>query len=182
MQKPFFFGYGSLVNRATHTYQDTSTAQLVGWRRLWQDTPGRETPFLSVEPLQGVTIDGLIAHVPDGDWDQLDIREEGYDRLPTQHVQHNRQDAPEIAVYVVPKPKDTTGTGAILLSYLDVVVQGFFKEFGEAGVKRFFDTTTGWDRPIDNDRQTPKYPRAQLLSPTETELVHSELERLGIRL
>ena len=38
-----------------------------------------------------------------------------------------------------PQPKTP-----ILLSYLDVVVQGYLAEFGEAGVARFFASTDGW--------------------------------------
>ena len=182
MSRPFFFGYGSLVNIHTHTYGETSTAELQGWRRVWQMTPLRPHPFLSIEPHESSTIQGLIAHVPDGDWAQLDAREYGYDRLSTDHVKHARDDDPEVAIYVVPKPAPSLelGKGPILLSYLDVVIQGFLKEFGESGVRAFFDTTAGWDHPIDNDREAPKYPRHQRLTPHETALVDAELKRLGI--
>ena len=77
MSRPFFFGYGSLVNTQTHTYRETSQARLTGWQRVWQMTPLRPFPFLSIEPMDGAEIDGLIAHVPDGDWAQLDQRERG---------------------------------------------------------------------------------------------------------
>ncbi|NQY60091.1 gamma-glutamylcyclotransferase family protein [Cognatishimia sp.] len=182
MSRPFFFGYGSLVNIHTHTYGETSTAELQGWRRVWQMTPLRPHPFLSIEPHESSTIQGLIAHVPDGDWAQLDAREYGYDRLSTDHVKHARDDDPEVAIYVVPKPAPSLelGKGPILLSYLDVVIQGFLKEFGESGVRAFFDTTAGWDHPVDNDREAPKYPRHQRLTPHETALVDAELKRLGI--
>ncbi len=182
MSRPYFFGYGSLVNIHTHTYGETSTAELQGWRRVWQMTPLRPHPFLSIEPQDGCAIQGLIAHVPDGDWAQLDAREYGYDRLSTDRVKHARDDDPELAIYVVPKPASSLRLekGPILLSYLDVVIQGFLKEFGESGVRAFFDTTAGWDHPIDNDRDVPKYPRHQKLSPHETAMVDAELKRLGI--
>ena len=32
----------------------------------------------------------------------------------------------------------------LVLSYVDVVVQGFLAEYGIAGVGHFFATTTGW--------------------------------------
>ncbi|WP_370228353.1 gamma-glutamylcyclotransferase family protein [Cognatishimia sp.] len=181
MSRPFFFGYGSLVNVHTHTYAETSPATLNGWRRVWQMTPLRPHPFLSIEPA-AASIQGLIAHVPDGDWAQLDVRETGYDRLPAQDVAHAREDAIDLAVYVVPKPAPdlVLEKGPILLSYLDVVIQGFLKEFGTDGVRGFFDTTAGWDHPIDNDRAAPKYPRHQTLTPTETALVDAELDRIGI--
>ena len=184
MSRPFFFGYGSLVNINTHTYGETSAARLVGWRRVWQMTELRPFPFLSVEPCEGAQIDGLIAHVPDGDWAQLDKREKGYGRHASHQVKHNRDDNPEVAIYVVPKPAPEIklDKGPILLSYLDVVIQGYLKEFGEAGVRGFFDTTAGWDHPILNDRSAPEYPRHQTLTAQETELVNSELARLGITL
>jgi hypothetical protein len=47
----------------------------------------------------------------------------------------------------------------VLLSYLDVVVQGYLQEFDEAGVAHFFDTTDGWDAPLLDDRTHPHYPR-----------------------
>jgi hypothetical protein len=74
------------------------------------------------------------------------------------------------------------GDHAILLSYLDVVVQGFLKEFGESGVTRFFDTTDGWNTPVLNDRNDPRYPRAQVLSTAETALVDHHLNRLSARM
>lgn len=183
MRDPYFFGYGSLVNIHTHMYGETSKARLSGWQRLWQMTPHRDVPYLSVAPKEGVAIDGLIAHVPGGDWAQLDLRETGYDRVGGLQVEHGRTDAPEIATYVVPTPAPEVElpAGKILLSYLDVVIQGFLHQFGRKGARHFFDTTAGWDFPIDNDRAAPKYPRHQRLSAEETAIVDAELARLGLR-
>ena len=64
---PYFFGYGSLVNRETHTYPDARPARLKGWRRSWIRTAKREVVFLSVTPDADTVIDGLIASVPDAD-------------------------------------------------------------------------------------------------------------------
>ncbi|MDX5384038.1 MAG: gamma-glutamylcyclotransferase, partial [Rhodobacterales bacterium] len=38
MKDAFFFGYGSLVNRATHDYGQARAATLPGWRRAWRHT------------------------------------------------------------------------------------------------------------------------------------------------
>ncbi len=73
-------------------------------------------------------------------------------------------------------------THPVLLSYIDVVVQGFLWEFGEAGVERFFDSTDGWAAPILNDRAEPVYLRAQRLEPHETELANHHLTRVGATL
>lgn len=181
MNDPFFFGYGSLVNRATHIYADAHPARLHGWRRCWRPTGRRPWPFLSVEQHENSTIEGLIARVPNADWEALDERELAYDRHKVTTLDHPLEGEPDTATYVVPTQNVIEDPSvAILLSYLDVVVQGYLKEFGEAGVRRFFETTTGWDRPVKNDRADPIYPRHQKLSATETELVESELTRLGI--
>lgn len=179
---PYFFGYGSLVNTATHDYLDPQPAQLEGWRRCWCHTPLRDVAFLSVEPAPGHQIDGLIAAVPDADWQALDAREFAYDRLPANHqITHALAGDPEISLYTVPLASQTPGSHRhpILLSYLDVVVQGHLQVFGAAGVAEFFASTRGWDAPILNDRPAPRYPRHQRLSRTEQELVDHHLAQLN---
>jgi hypothetical protein len=44
-----FFGYGSLVNAATHDYPNTRPATLRGWRRTWVQSSSRDIAFLSVK-------------------------------------------------------------------------------------------------------------------------------------
>ena len=70
----------------------------------------------------------------------------------------------------------------MLLSYLDVVVQGYLREFGEQGVQRFFDTTDGWDAPVLNDRADPVYPRHRTLNEQERALVDDMLAERKVRL
>lgn len=179
---PFFFGYGSLVNTATHVYDRHHRARLSGWRRVWRHTPYREMAFLTAEPCEGVAIDGLIAAVPGADWAALDLRETGYDRVPlAQGLTHEAANVGEIAVYQIPADKfgPSDGQRPILLSYLDVVVQGYMQVFGTGGGQHFFDTTVGWDGPILDDRAAPRYPRAQLLQADETAFVDRALADLG---
>lgn len=164
----WFFGYGSLVNRATHQYPEAQTATLQDWRRVWVRTALRDIVFLSIHPAPGHSISGLIAHVPNSDWAALDLRESGYARIDaTAQVRHTAP-AGSIAAYQVPADQQRDG-GAhqILLSYLDVVVQGFLREFGQAGAEAFFETTDGWDTPVLDDRAAPLYPRAQNLTAQE---------------
>lgn len=178
---PYFFGYGSLVNRATHAYPDAQRATLSGWRRAWVRSPGRTTVFLTGVPAPGHRISGLIARVPDADWDTLDLRETGYARVPTQDaVTHDTGRALDIAVYAVqPHNMLPEGDHVILMSYLDVVVQGFLREFGADGVAQFFATTDNWDTPILDDRDAPLYPRHQVLHPDEHALVDQHLKALS---
>ena len=181
---PYFFGYGSLVNRNTHAYPDPQPAQLQGWRRRWVRTRLREVVFLTVEPDPDCAIDGLIAAVPNADWAALDLRETGYDRqISGGAVAHRLASSPQIAHYCVTSENRVDGGDhCILRSYLDVVVQGFLREFGDKGVQRFFDTTSGWETPILDDRVAPIYPRHQPITDGETALVDLHLSRLSARL
>lgn len=181
----YFFGYGSLVNRASHSFAGAVPAQLTGWRRIWRHTDLRPVAYLTVVPDAHAEIDGLIAPVPDADWPALDAREAAYIRAPAAHqVRHPLPHGPEIAIYTIPEGLHAAPSQAhpILLSYLDVVVQGYLREFGASGVQRFFDTTHGWDAPLLDDRNSPRYPRHQSLTGEERELTDRHLDRLGVSL
>ena len=183
MSDPYFFGYGSLVNRATHVYAKAHRATLHGWRRTWRHTALRPVAFLTAVPAPGAEIDGLIASVPNADWLALDDREAAYTRVRAVELVHPLPDPPEVQLYWI--PEDAHGPAGVAhpirLSYLDVVVQGYLREFGEDGVTRFFDTTDGWDAPVDDDRDLPAYPRAQILTPEERRLVDRHLAaRIGV--
>ena len=174
MNHNMFFGYGSLVNRATQDYPGVKRATISGWRRAWRHTGARKVAFLTAVPCPNTRIDGLLAEVPGGDWAALDAREWAYIRAPAEPGRGAQ-------IYHIPADLHTapSQTHPILLSYLDVVVQGYLNEFGEAGVARFFATTDGWEAPIINDRTAPQYPRAQQLSPDETALVDAMLSDVG---
>ncbi len=163
MPVPFFFGYGSLVNRATHDYVRASPARVTGWRRQWRHTSLRDVAYLTVQEAPGQRIDGLIAAVPNGDWAALDIREQAYERLrlPDHQVAHDHPEGITVQIYKTRSDSDAPPSvrHPILLSYLDTVVHGYLDVFGERGVHDFFDSTQGWDAPIQNDRHAPIYPR-----------------------
>ncbi|MGL4280748.1 MAG: gamma-glutamylcyclotransferase family protein [Albidovulum sp.] len=178
---PAFFGYGSLVNRATHDHGLGAPARLSGWRRVWRHTRLRDTPFLSVEPAEA-EIDGLIAAVPSGDWQSLDLRETGYRRhpVPAERLSAAPPWAGGIEIYAVEDCHILPATGQpILMSYLDTVVQGFLREFGATGVDGFFATTTGWS-PLLDDRDAPRYPRSQVTTAAERRLVDDHAAALGL--
>lgn len=171
MTQSYVFGYGSLVNTATHVFDPVYPAKLDGWRRVWRCIPGQTIATLSVERAEGAKIDGLIAGVQPEHWPDLDARELHYERhVATPATQHSGPDAAHVQVYVVP-PELDEGRHPILLSYLDVVVQGYYQRFGEDGVAAFFETTRGWDTGLRDDRANPKYPRHKVLSPFERGLV-----------
>ncbi|KPN64290.1 Cation transport regulator ChaC [Aliiroseovarius crassostreae] len=196
MKDPFFFGYGSLVNRRTHSYENVQPARLSGWRRAWRASPLRAVCYLTVVPDEGGEIDGLIASVPGADWAALDLRERAYVRVPLNGQTGNGQSGNgqsgnsrvahqagevDLAVYAIELGAhfDPTRDNPVLLSYLDVVVQGYLDVFGRAGVDHFFQTTDGWHAPIRNDRADPIYPRAQVTSAEEKDLVDGWLKDLA---
>ena len=181
MQTPYFFGYGSLVNTKSHDYPDPQPATLQGWRRAWVATPRYGVVLLTGVRAPGNSIKGLIAAVPGSDWTALDEREGGYERLAaSEHVDHDLPASPPIAVYAVdPTHIRDSNKHMILLSYLDVVVQGFHEVYGEEGVQHFFDTTDNWHTPILDDRDVPIYPRHQRLTATQRALVDENLDRLS---
>ncbi|MBC58740.1 MAG: gamma-glutamylcyclotransferase [Confluentimicrobium sp.] len=185
MQDPFFFGYGSLVNRATHGYARAFPARVSGWRRAWRHTVLRPLAFLTAYEAPGEEIDGLIAAVPGDDWAALDTREGAYDRHPVSGpLAHHAPHPVAVQIYAVhPRHSDHPDTRhPILLSYIDVVVQGYLREYGVEGARRFFDTTDGWDAPIRDDRAAPVYTRHQHLDDDERRFVDRQLSRLSANL
>ncbi|MEJ6403789.1 gamma-glutamylcyclotransferase family protein [Yoonia sp. 2307UL14-13] len=172
MSDPVFFGYGSLVNTATHAFSDPRPASLPGWRRVWRATNLREAAFLSVERHVGAQIHGLVAQVPGNDWTKLDQREAAYIRQDvTGSVLHNGPSSRTAIYQIADEHLAPTGDHPILLSYLDVVIQGYLRVYGHQGVEAFFDTTDGWHLPVKDDRAAPIYPRHQVLTAAEHALV-----------
>ena len=182
MEHAFVFGYGSLVNAATHDYGEVHPARLPGWRRMWRHVEGRTVAFLTIVRDAGSEIEGALAPVPGETWAALDERERSYLREPATGVRHGLHPKADIRLYHAPEHlhRPHSGHHPILLSYLDVVVQGYYRIGGESAVDAFFLTTDGWDAPVLNDRAAPRYPRHQRLSANEVELGNTWLDRLGI--
>ena len=170
-----FFGYGSLVNRLTHDGAAVSRDSVTGWQRTWRRAAGRPVSFLTVEPAPGVTINGLSAKVPDGDWTALDLREAAYVRAEAR---------PGTAIYHLPPGSSSAPSKAhpVILSYIDVVVEGFLAEYGCEGVAHFFATTTGWNVPVLDDRAHPKYTRHRNVAQEVRHLVDRSIAETGAQL
>jgi len=180
----WFFGYGSLVNQHTHTNRPVHRATLSDWEREWCATRLRPMAFLSARPAPGKAIDGLVAPVPNGDWAALDEREFAYERLPVRPMLHGLAEARPAEVYsVASQHRDEDNPGEILLSYVDVIAEGYLEHFGEAGVLRFFATTRGWRQmPVLDDRAGPAYPRHRDVGDKVRALVDAQLGEVGARL
>ncbi len=181
MSDQFIFGYGSLVNTATHDYGQAHVAELNGWRREWHYTTLRDLAYLSAIPDPNSTIKGVVLKAPAMD-ENLERREQAYARHPVSDIiTHSAKTLPDINVFAIPPKvhRPHHAKSALLLSYIDVVVQGYLREFGEAGVQGFFKTTHGWGAPVIDDRANPIYPRHQRLSKQETELTDHYLNTLS---
>lgn len=171
------------MNRDTHTFDDLRKAELTGWQRSWSHrvhSSIRKTSSLSIEPAPDVTIKGLISSVSPGLIAQLDAREAGYNLhvLPSKSL-NTDTNAKTVHTYISANGTSGDTEYPILQSYLDTVLLGFLKEFGEAGVSHFLSTTVGWETPILSDRTEPLYPRAQPISNEAAKYFDAELKNLG---
>lgn len=170
-----YFGYGSLVCRATHRTEIVHAvpARLKGWRRLWRprpDMPGFPAALLTVREESGAGCDGLLVFDRAENLAAIDAREARYRRVPVDanslELEANLLADCPIWVYVaeehLPVHREPP---TILQSYLDAVMLGFLQEHGDEGLDRFLAETHLFDLPIHIDRQAPIYPRAVPLGP-----------------
>lgn len=184
MNTDWFFGYGSLVNRATHRYGHAFLARLTGFRRIWRVPVGfYDMPVLSIAPDAGSQIDGLVAHLEGGDWSGLDARETGYARasVASAALLHDGPADAQVQTYAVDL-RTSRAPGAddrLRLSYLDVVAEGFVLEFGRDGLARFVATTHDW-APVLNDRENPLYPRARPVAADIRAALDAHLAAIGV--
>ena len=174
------FGYGSLVNRATlPPILNAEPLAVSGWRRAWRCSSRTERGgvcALSVVPDEDCVIEGLALTFEDGYWPQITARERRYAPVPL-------AERPEIIIFRALPEVDRWGDAdhPVSLSYIDCILQGFIREFGEAGLARFVETTEGWHVPILGDRDRPRYPRAQSLDQAECDLIDRALRSVDAR-
>jgi len=185
-----YFGFGSLVNKHTlrTSYVDIMPASLKGYSRHWQARStaifDNHISLLSIHPDEACTIKGMIVFDLLENLPLVDEREEGYSRHKLEHAQlevSSSVELPEeVYVYIADEVEGSSDDGALLQSYLDAVMQGFRNEYGAQGVSHFVDTTKGFNRPINLDRNAPLYPRDVTLSEDEVSLFDMELKRAGV--
>ncbi|MFK8078890.1 MAG: gamma-glutamylcyclotransferase family protein [Granulosicoccus sp.] len=169
-----YFGYGSLVNRDTRPKgEEAINVTLKGWRRVWNhrvtNTDARlACTSLSVEPAQG-SIDGVLVRIPLSELDGLDAREYGYERMglsATDFVLPNGVSAETIYIYRSLEVNRLLADDEhpIAQSYVDCVMAGYLRRFGEEGLQQLLRSTRGWNLPTLPDRGEPTYPRHVSLS------------------
>lgn len=186
-----YFGYGSLVNRATLRTEIVHAvpARLSGWRRSWRprpDMPGFPAALLTVRAEEGASVDGLLVFDRAENLPAVDRREAHYDRKVVTHDRlasdHVLPEGLPVFVYEaraeIPFAEHEP---PILQSYLDAVLQGFLIEHGASAVARFIAETENFHLPILRDRDAPIYPRSVMITPDEQAMFDRLLEDAGMR-
>lgn len=170
-----YFGYGSLVNPATHRTNvlHYERAHLQGFARRWQGRPDvadapiallSSAPSNANDMLDGLLVFDLLENLP-----ALDAREAGYDRLVVERADlelPNGNELPDCPLYVYSgrKPAAPDKEHFILQSYLDAVLQGYIHQYGPEGADNFIARTAAFDTKLLTDRDKPHYPRSVQLS------------------
>lgn len=189
-----YFGYGSLVNRATlrTRYIDAVPARLSGWKRCWRPRPagdvsvaGHVSSMLSARRHDDHAIDGLLVYDSLENLPEVDQREAKYDRMSVglDSLTIDVAVPHECPVYIYEAHTNTAPHDPgdpILQSYLDAVMQGFMHEFGENGVRGFLHSTDGFERPVRSDRHDPVYARAVDLPAHQRDLFDGLLLEKGV--
>ena len=188
-----YFGYGSLVNRATlaHDHVSAHPVRLSGWRRHWQGRDAgdiRDVALLSVRRCERTVVDGILVIDRISNLASLDEREIRYDRvaISADDLEFTGGARPAwlpSRLYLYegrPVPADPDRE-RLIQSYVDTVMHGFLNEHGEAGVLRFMETTDGFGRAIIRDRHEPRYPRATRPAVHHLDWFDRLLKEAGVR-
>ena len=190
-----YFGYGSLVNDNTRNLESFGfPGRIKGFRRRWSIWTSSEerrafgfggVAALSVVPSKHAQCDGLLIFDHKDHLPQVDKREAMYDRVLIDMkdfmTRHEIPHGVDCYIYVgQPAHTDQVDPAyPILQSYVDAVMQGFYRKFGEEGVERFVAETDGWQTPIVLDRDRPFYPRSVHLTAKEEALIDRFIKDAG---
>ncbi|CAM3718219.1 hypothetical protein VA7868_02420 [Vibrio aerogenes CECT 7868] len=160
----YIFGYGSLMNsssrRLTGQTGQAIPAVVSGLIRHWGkvDDSYFASPLVS-EPGAGL-VNGVLLEIMDEALEEFDKREAGYQRIPLLAEQF---EAPldlttedDIWVYIKSQPLPPCENVPVLQTYIDTVLSGCL-EISEDFARFFIRHTRGWQSPVDNDRQQPRY-------------------------
>jgi len=187
-----YFGYGSLVNIDTiPAATEIIPGRLQGWVREWkvcgEGEDGQGRCALSVREKEGAEIRGVMAREPRTGLQDLELREKRYFKVEAVgtffRCEAEKKPGPEELFLFRATPEHHrwgTDTHPILQSYLDCVLAGYFRIWGEEGIDHFLETTDGWHVPVLKDRNRPHYPRKIVLGPELAGLIDEKLASLGV--
>lgn len=141
------FAYGSLVNLATVTLSITTRpATVYGFVRQWRNcrTSGTyRVCALTLQPRAGKSIDGLLIRGGFALRTYLAERESQEKEILVRAICAGRPVDAQTFVARTRYRRWPTAQCPIWLSYVDCVLQGYLRQFGQQGLERFMATTEG---------------------------------------
>ncbi|PVB63341.1 gamma-glutamylcyclotransferase family protein [Labrenzia sp. 011] len=188
-----YFGYGSLVNIDTiPAATQVVPGVLHGWRREWkvcgEGEDGLGRCALSVREDEGSEIRGVMAREPRAGLKKLELREQRYHKVEGIGAAFrcdaaHQPGAGDMFLFRASPDHHRWGTDShpILQSYLDCVLAGYYRIWGEEGIDHFIRTTDGWHVPVLQDRDSPRYPRKIVPDPDLACLIDRKLAALAVR-
>ena len=178
MKTPYYFGFGSLVNEQTLPVNTRwHKATLSGWRRSWRHPIAGEPSWAAMDVIADAnsSIDGLLVTGGTDIDEYLIKREAGYNPHELSHLhlcvdgELHAQASP--CLWTSKHSQQNNEPLWLMQSYVDVVMSGYLRHFGEAGLERFVMTTDNWHLPVYDDRLAPRYPRSVQLSDHEVQII-----------
>ena len=140
----YIFGFGSLVNDATHDYEIIAPASVSGFARQWVSAIDGQYSFLSASPQSDVSIKGLVLGVAEEKMAALAEREARYElvELNNANIQCNQKLNRPVYLYQAESDAiDQFDKKPILQSYLDCVFAGFETHLGTASIAEFIKSS-----------------------------------------
>ena len=185
-------GYGSLANwRTNPAVRNGQRAIMHGWRRAWAHdikTQIGNVCALTIVPRADALVSGILFSVPREHLFGLDERERGYRRIQIQSLELEppillQQPISTAFAYTSPDGMSESHTHAfpIWRSYLECVLAGFLDVGGMPAVESFVASTVGWDTPLFDDSDDPKYPRYVRLERSVRNKVSEIIQGLSLR-
>src|SRR5260221_2721452 len=116
---------------------------------------------------------------------ELDLREQGYyrERIPISSLSC-AESIPVTDTFIYCSERSCYREGSpdfpVWFSYLDCVLFRFLEVYGERGVERFINSTTGLHSPVLDDRKCPIYPPAHQMFQDERDSIESIIDRIGV--
>ncbi|MBI4550673.1 MAG: hypothetical protein HY710_00250 [Candidatus Latescibacteria bacterium] len=187
-----YFAYDVLVNPQLRP-PDTQAVpgRLKGWVREWRhciDTPKGKTCTLTVVRHPFTWIDGVYVLDRAARIIEVDHKEPGYQRI---RIDFPRQvlgkTHPAVETYIYTSTgnayrPDYPGLKScpIWRSYLDGVLAGYLDLGGREAADNFITSTEGWNVPILDDRDSPRYALAVAIPETTQHEIDQVIEQHGL--
>ena len=175
-------GYGSLMNsdsRSRHSGipHDGVEVEVFGFERGWitRSEPELQTYVGAYHKTDGWLNAQLVPTLLDP---ALQKREQDYRFTPVTIDQLHFELADDLTERLIDwlklrdiwiceslKVEPSSADYPVHQSYIDTCLAGCLELGGEAAVRRFIASTTGWQHHRVNDREAPRYPRAAVVNP-----------------